>query len=557
MKSNPLTHSARRFLPVAAVGMLVLAACGSDPSSSSSSVDTIPTVTDAPDDGLLAPRPITIATGGNAVAAAPASERSMDMSLMPYRMVTFVAGDGLPVLPTNAVGYLFQAGAAVSTEQVAALAAGLGVTGEPERMDDGYSVWWRVGPDDGTAPMVAVYEDAQLSWNYSSAWATQTVQAGCAVAVSVDAGGAVVADQQATPPVEATAVPAEMTAPPDPGCVEPEPPAGVLTADEAVSRTRELMASLALDPAAFTFEPYADEWSASVSAVEQLDGAFAGRRFDVAFGAEGVLQYASGQLAQPVKVGPYPLIGLDEAIARLNDPSGLYGGSGARYGGGGVVPMGDVAVSNVAPPALGAPTAVDVVESDPATGTASGGGSTGVAVAPEPPLSEPVPVDEMPAPEAVTVTLVDVQADVWWAWDVDGSVWLLPAYRFIGDDGGWYTVPAVTDEFLVQATGDDVPSTVPAPGPAPVPVESTPGGATSEPPITEPALFDAALLEPSIGLTLDEFTKVADGLGASVRVVERDGQSLAATDDFAFSRVNVAVTGEGDTAVVTGIVSVG
>ena len=33
--------------------------------------------------------------------------------------------------------------------------------------------------------------------------------------------------------------------------------------------------------------------------------------------------------------------------------------------------------------------------------------------------------------------LVDVQADVWWAWDVDGSVWLLPAYRFIGDDGHW------------------------------------------------------------------------------------------------------------------------
>ena len=61
-------------------------------------------------------------------------------------------------------------------------------------------------------------------------------------------------------------------------------------------------------------------------------------------------------------------------------------------------------------------------------------------------------------PQQVTVTLVDVQPDVWWAWDVDGSVWLLPAYRFIGDDGGWYTVPAVTDEFLIQVPVDTIPS---------------------------------------------------------------------------------------------------
>ena len=45
-------------------------------------------------------------------------------------------------------------------------------------------MYWRVGPDDGTAPSLTVNEDAQQSWNYNSAWANQTVSAsvGCAVA---------------------------------------------------------------------------------------------------------------------------------------------------------------------------------------------------------------------------------------------------------------------------------------------------------------------------------------------------------------------------------------
>jgi hypothetical protein len=89
----------------------------------------------------------------------------------------------------------------------------------------------------------------------------------------------------------------------------------------------------------------------------------------------------------------------------------------------------------------------------------------------EPGVIEPMPVDSVPL-EEVTVTLVDVEADIWWTMDVDGSVFLLPAYRFIGDDGGWYTVPAVTDEFLVQVEPDIVP--IPEPMPEPMPVESVP-----------------------------------------------------------------------------------
>ena len=156
------------------------------------------------------------------------------------------------------------------------------------------------------------------------------------------------------------------------------------------------------------------------------------------------------------------------------------------------------------------------------------------------------------APEEVTVTLVDVQADVWWAYDVDGSVWLLPAYRFIGDDGGWYVVPAVTDEFLVQVPVDEMPVPEPAPVPEPMPVESIEPGDTKPETVPtesipgEPALFDIVPLEPSVGKTLAEFTADAEALGADVRVVEIDGVAQPVTMDFNTSRVNVAVNGEGD-----------
>ena len=299
------------------------------------------------------------------------------------------------------------------------------------------------------------------------------------------------------------------------------------------------MTAIGLDPANFELETFADQWYASVTASEQLDGQFAGRTFNTGFGAEGVLQYAGGMLAEPAPVGPYPLVDLDTAIARLNDPTGFYMGG---YGGG-------IALDTAVASREAEIAAVDIAEADvaaapPAT-EASGGGSTGntgsVDVAP--PVSEPVPV-EIPAPQEVTVTLVDVQPDVWWVWDVDGSVWLLPAYRFIGDDGGWYTVPAVTDEFLVRVPVDSVP---PATEPAPLPPETVPADTVA----------DVTPLESSIGKTFAEFEADAEALGLTARIVEQDGVPLPVTMDFNPNRVNVAVTGEGDTAIVTSIVNVG
>ena len=442
------------------------------------------------------------------------------MQYMPAYIADYVIGDGMPALPTNDVGYWFEAGLPTTAEEVSALAAVFGVTGEPVRIDEGFGVRWQVGPDDGTAPAFTVYEDAQRSWNYSVAWADQVItgKTDCGVA-SVDTA-VVGSDGASTGAVEPGVAPPPVSTP---ECVVPEPPTGILTKDQVESRVAELMVAAGQDPSDFTFATYADEWFASTSATQQINDTPAGKRWDVGFGAEGVMQYAGGTLADPVEVGPYPLIDLDAAIARLEDQNGFYGGGGMMRDGG--VPA--IAEGGVA---------VDMVESDPAVGAL--------------PIDGTIP-ETSKYDQPITVTLVDVQADVWWAWDVDGSVWLLPAYRFIDSDGGWHVVAAVTDEYLIRVEPVAVEE------PSPPPTESAPGasvapGEPTQPP-TDPALFDASVLEPLIGLSIKDFTTGAEVLGASVRVVEQDGASLAVTDDFGFSRVNVAVEGE----IVTRIVSVG
>jgi hypothetical protein len=512
----------------------------------------------------MAPRPIEVAGSGGAKMSAEAADGApMDQSLAgdmiapyPYQVTTFVAGEGLPALPTNDVGYMFEAGSPATSEQVAALAAALAVEGEPVAVEEGTTTSWRVGPEDGSAPSLWVGGDAQLSWSYNSAWATQEMsRGGCAVAGSTGAGEA------EAPPADVAVAeesvehfPEVEPATTDVVCDTPAPPEGVPAADEAESRTKDLMVAIGLDPAAYEFETYGDEWYASVTATEQLDGSFPGRNLSTGFGAEGVMQYAGGQLAEPVRVGPYPLIDLDAALARLNDPSGFYGG-------GGMIALD----SSVARAATDEPVAVDVAE-------APVGSAVEIAPSPSTPSSEPTPVGEpatggiepveppvslaptsIPAPESVTVTLVDVQPDVWWTWDVDGTAWLLPAYRFIGDDGGWYTVPAVTDEFLIQ-----VPVSVPVTEPAPLPVDTLPAD-PGVPPVTTPidTVVDVTALEASVGKTLAEFSADAKALGLEVRVTEQDGVPLAATMDYNPMRVNVAVEGEGDTGTVTAILNVG
>src|SRR6478735_3606337 len=177
MKRHP-----SRLVPMAVVAVLALGACGGDDDTAANTPP--PTSVESSDDGMIAPRPIEMSNGGSAAGAATAApeaataDRSMATDMIaPYQITNFVAGDSLPALPTNDTGWVFQAGATVTADQVAQLATALGVSGDPQRHDETGYVYWTVGPNEGTAPMVTVNEDAQLAWYYSGDWANQATVA--------------------------------------------------------------------------------------------------------------------------------------------------------------------------------------------------------------------------------------------------------------------------------------------------------------------------------------------------------------------------------------------
>lgn len=536
-----------RWAPALAA-VLILAACGTD-DGDGSPVDAPSETTDdaAGTDGLLAPTPIEIVGGGGdggTDAVAESASVAADVPAGEMRMAQWIAeyviGDGMPALPTNDIGYMFDTSVPVTSEQVAMIASALGVAGEPVRIDEGYGVNWRVGPDDGSAPSVWVYDDAQQNWNYSAAWGEAVMEDVCAV--SIDSEGNETSD-----------------------CPEPTPPAGVPTADEAEARVGELMTALGVDPTNLHFQTYADEWFASIDVSDRTDDRAATRTWYFGFGAEGVMQYASGTLAPTQPVGPYPLVDIDTAVARLAD--GYYG-----FGGGIAIAETDVAVARLDDAAVVASTEPFAEDSGGADEPPAEEPATEEPAADEPMSDEPMPDATMPVEplEPVVVTLVDVQPDLWWAWDADGTVWLLPAYRFIDTDGGWHTVPAVTDEFLIRAEPSELVDPIPVEGdggagdgaePTPAP-ESVPPAepVDSEAPAVEPGTDPGtdpegalALLEQYVGQSLEEFTGEAKASGFDTRIAMLDGEPLAGTMDYRTDRVNVAVDGD----VVVRIESIG
>ncbi len=237
--------------------------------------------------------------------------------------------------------------------------------------------------------------------------------------------------------------------------------------------------------------------------------------------AEGALIWANGTLAEPVATGPYPLVDLDAAIARLSDQNGMWG-----YGGGDVLAVDAKAAEEAATDEVARDRTADDVQ------------------------TMPEPIDDgtdPPTAEPVVATLVDVKADLWWVWDADGSVWLLPAYTFTDSNGNAFTVPAVTDEFMIVVEADDRAAARTGARRAGRSGRRRPADLRD---VGRAAGSDRSSTSSS-ACRWTSSRRWPSEYGFTTRVARQDGVDQPMTMDYSDSRVNVAVEGD----IVTEIVS--
>ncbi|MEP4649991.1 MAG: hypothetical protein ABJ314_07405 [Ilumatobacter sp.] len=516
-----MKNTAKRSVAAMSVLGMVTTACGaSDPD------ETLPTV--PPPAEMRAPEKIAAATSSNSPGAESSDAASDSMIAPAFLISSFEAGPDLGPLPTDSTGYVFDAGNDITQDQATSLATALGLEETPVVEGDDYTTWWRAGASDGSAPSVTVYEDAQWSWSYDWGWQGRDIGVSC---VSVDPNTTPSVDAESTaegPEPFATDTDDEVTdtvgsetdvnvgVAPDEGCDTPALPTGLTSPDDAQAAATEILEGLGLDVASLTFETDAQDYSTMVNVYDRVGGHDI-RSWGFSFDVDSELAYAYGSLAEPEPVGPYTLIDLDTALERLADQPFF----------GGVAAFDDIVEPDVAAPDVGKP------------------------------VDAPVDGDQFPGDVAVeerVATLVEVSADLWWVTDTAGSVWLLPAYRFEDTTGAQYSVAAVDDDIITQTT-PPVDTTVPSPADPDTPVEPGVPDTPVEPGVpvdpTDPVTVTPTpdMIMPFAGLDLDEFTARVEELGFVVRVTERDGESLAVTEDFSFSRVNVAVAGEDSTVV--------
>lgn len=526
--------TSRRFALATAAIVLGMSACGSanTTSSSDSTAGTIATGGTTIADPST-PRVIHLGAGGSAPAAGDAtmSAESADSKMMAFRNITYVFDGTFPTLSESAPSWQLPAGFTPDAARIADMAAALGVEGEAQELPAEQGGGWMFGPEDYSSATFTVSVDSLGSWWFSPEPTMSATMNSC-----VYGEGDVIDTTVAIPPE----------------CmVDPTPPVGVPDEAAAMASTKDLLTSLGYDPSSYDYEFYGDEWSANVTAYLRLGGQRSQISVSVGFGAEGALTWASGSLATPVQGDDYPLAGVQTGLDRLADQARQW----MSYGG----PDSSVLRTEGAiAETTSIESSTDVAPPEP-------------AVAPiDPTVSEPcgaavdcAPIDAEP----VTIHLTDVRLDSTMIWDEDGTTWLLPAYTFTDADGGTYSIIAVADEYL------DVPDPVAVPLPDPLPtdtiivddagtVETVPGDTGSGDtgsgdagnttpdmtPIDQTAV-EAAL----VGLDEDAANAAATANGWTMRVTERDGESLPATADYQPSRANVAVIA----GLVTAVRSIG
>ena len=191
----------RRIAFAAAAVILGLSACGDASNQSTGATVVTPTTS---------PLPLIRLGGSSAGGAATASADAAfapGERMMLMRMMNFVF-TGTADLPTAATAWTFPANPVVDQARIAELAGLLGVSGEVRSIPADQGGGWTVGAADYSDANLTVSADGMTSWWFSP---------------SPSVYGEAVSCPAYDPATDATA----------PVCPEPEPPAGVPSADEA------------------------------------------------------------------------------------------------------------------------------------------------------------------------------------------------------------------------------------------------------------------------------------------------------------------------------------
>jgi hypothetical protein len=210
-------------------------------------------------------------------------------------------------------------------------------------------------------------------------------------------------------------------------CTPPAPPVGVPSADRARELAVAFLATVGHRDVRVT-DVWADEWGAWVTAEPSLGGLPSGTgvTVSVGFGAGGRVTSANGTLATVERVGEYPTIDAAAAILRLQEDLNAWQAGGP-----------------VARP-LPADADLDAPVSD---------GDSPVTILPVPEGDAPLP-GTLPGPDGevepveLDVTIVSVELISMLVWTATGDMLVLPHYRLVDSDGGWWFVVAVSDRYL-------------------------------------------------------------------------------------------------------------
>ncbi|HEX9258340.1 MAG TPA: hypothetical protein VF855_02305 [Acidimicrobiales bacterium] len=497
--------------------------------------------------------------------AAPTAEGAADMSVA--RMVRYVLADGVTLLDGKAHAWKYDT--APSKDAVSRLAKAFGLTGDVVAPAEG---GWKVGTPEVDSPGIMVEPSFEGRWWYSPGF-IEGLARGCAEpAKPIDPAAASASDQPAV--TDCTATP---------------PPEGVPTAAEAEQLARTLFVSAGFDLGDAVVRVEGDEYFRQVIVDRRLDGAVLEGWQTVSYGAKAVVQYAGGVLGEPKKADAYPRIGTVKAVELLNSGSGQWWfgtgvrdavadtgteGGGSSSGGSGSTSAGSDGASTPPTPgiAVGEPTPETTVVHPtpnsvppdvplttppvPPTSDPSGPAQTPPPVPAEqassslppetvvaPPV-ETVPVPETTVPpEPVEVKITAAAEALFPIYGADGVVWLLPAYDLTMADGGRMVVPAIDSSFIEEVQ----PPVTKEPTPAPLPADTKPAVTAT------PTDCDSAPDRPSclavdwaakvVGLPEADAEREVRAAGLDWRVVARDGEGLAVTDDWNGSRINVKVEG--------------